>query len=379
MNKDRCCAQDRRRFLKWSAGAVGAGVASMLVPGVALRAFAASNPLDKMMVEAARKEGRLNVIALPPDWANYRKMIKEFERLSGLRVHSASPDASSAQELQAVRSLKGQRRGPDAVDVGPSFALVGISENLFQPYKVSTWESIPDNMKDPNALWYGDYFGVESFGVNRSVVKKAPMTWADLLEPEYKGMVALNGSPLGAGAAFGAVFAAALGNGGSLDDIGPGIEFFAKLAKQGNFNPSDATPASLVSGQTPIVINWDYLNLAQAKKHKDMVTIDVILARDAKPYGGYYCQAISKFAPNLKAARLWEEFLYSDAGQLIFLEGYAHPARFSDMVRRGVVPEKLLQELPPAEPYKHVQFPDKEQTKKAQDLLKAEWTQAVKV
>jgi putative spermidine/putrescine transport system substrate-binding protein len=376
---DRHNKQGRRHFLKLGAGAVGAGVASMFVPGLANNAFAATHPMDQALIAAAKKDGGLNTIALPPDWANYRKMISEFERLYGIRIHNASPDASSAQELQAIRSLKGQRRGPDVVDVGPSFALIGAAEGLFQPYKVSTWSSIPDNMKDAGGMWYGDYFGVESFGVNRSVVKNAPMTWNDLLKPEYKGMVTLNGSPLGAGAAFGAVFAAAMANGGSLDDIGPGIEFFAKLAKAGNFNPSDATSASLVSGQTPIVVNWDYLNLAQANKNKGMVQIDVLIPEGAAPYGGYYCQAISKYAPNLKAAQLWEEFVYSDAGQLIYLEGYAHPARFSDMVSRGVVPEKMLKELPPAAPYKHVQFPNKAQTEKAQNLLKTEWTKMVKV
>ena len=370
---------DRRKFLKFGAGAFGVGVASMFLPGLSGMAFAASHPKNKALIEAAKKEGRLNAIALPPDWANYGKMIHEFERLYGLRVHSASPDASSAQELQAIRSLKGQRRGPDVVDVGPSFALAGVSEHLFQPYKVSTWESIPDNMKDADGLWYGDYFGIESFGVNRSVVKKSPRTWNDLLKPEYKGMVALNGSPLGAGAAFGAVFAASLANGGSLDDIGPGIEFFAKLAKAGNFNPSSATSASLVSGQTPIVINWDYLNLAQAKKNKGMIEIDVLIAEDAAPYGSFYCQAISAYSPNPKAARLWQEFLYSDAGQLIYLEGFAHPARFSDMVSRGVIPEHLLAQLPPAEPYKKAMFPTKAQTEKAQNLLKSEWTKMVKV
>ncbi len=376
---DRHNKQGRRQFLKLGAGAVGAGVASMFVPGLANNAFAATHPMDQALIAAAKKDGGLNTIALPPDWANYRKMISEFERLYGIRIHNASPDASSAQELQAIRSLKGQRRGPDVVDVGPSFALIGAAEGLFQPYKVSTWSSIPDNMKDAGGMWYGDYFGVESFGVNRSVVKNAPMTWNDLLKSEYKGMVTLNGSPLGAGAAFGAVFAAALANGGSLDDIGPGIEFFAKLAKAGNFNPSDATSASLVSGQTPIVVNWDYLNLAQANKNKGMVQIDVLIPEGAAPYGGFYCQAISKYAPNLKAAQLWQEFVYSDAGQLIYLEGYAHPARFSDMVSRGVVPEKMLKDLPPAAPYKHVQFPNKQQTEKAQNLLKTEWTKMVKV
>lgn len=371
--------QSRRDFLRLGAGAAGAGLGSLLLPGASGIAAAATTPADKALIAAAKAGGQLNVIALPPDWANYGKMIAEFGKLYGIHVASASPDASSAQELQAVTSLKGQSRGPDVVDVGPSFALAAVEQGLLQPYKVATWNSIPANMKDAGGLWTGDYFGVVSFGVNRNVVKNPPRTWSDLLKPEYKGMVALNGSPLGAGAAFGGVFAAALGNGGSLDDIAPGIAFFAKLAKAGNFNPSSATSASLVSGQTPITINWDYLNLAQAQKNKALVRIDTVVPADAAPYGGYYCQAISKFAPNLKAAQLWEEFLYSDAGQLIFLEGFAHPARFGDLVQRGVVPKALLAMLPPAEPYKHVQFADKAQTEKAQAALKSEWAQQVKV
>ena len=368
----------RRRFLKLGMGAVGAGMGAALLPGWA-QAATAAYPKDSSLIHAARGEGGLNVIALPPNWANYGKMIKTFEQLYGIRVHSASPDASSAQELQAIRSLKGQSRGPDVVDVGPSFAIIGAQEGLFQPYKVSTWDSIPDDMKDPGGLWYGDYFGVESFGVNRSVVKNPPRSWNDLLKPEYRGMVTLNGSPLGAGAAFGAVFAASLANGGSLDDIGPGIEFFARLARAGNFNPSDATPASLVSGQTPIVINWDYLNLAQAKKNQGMVRIDTLIPEDAPPYGGYYCQAISRYAPHPEAARLWEEFLYSDRGQLIYLEGFAHPARFNYLSEHGLIPAKLLAALPPAAAYKQVRFATQAQTEKAQKLLQAEWTRMVKV
>ena len=370
----------RRNFLKFTAGAAGASLGSAFIPGFVGNAFAApAAPANKALIAAAKAEGKLNVIALPPDWANYGKMIAEFSKLYGIKVNSASPDASSAQELQAIKSLKGQSRGPDVVDVGPAFALAGVEEGLFQPYKVATWASIPDNMKDGSGLWWGDYFGVVSFGVNRNVVKNAPQTWADLLKPEYKGMVALNGSPLGAGAAFAGVFAASLAHGGSLDNMLPGVEFFAKLAKAGNFNPSDATSASLVSGQTPIVINWDYLNIAQAKKEASKVKIDTVIPTDGKPYGGYYCQAISKFAPNLKAAQLWEEFLMSDAGQLIYLEGYAHPARFNDMVARGVIPQSLMAELPPAAAYKDVVFADKAQTEKAQGVLKADWAKMVKV
>lgn len=357
----------RRTFLKL-AGA-GAGIALLPEPG---QAAAPS------LIKAAKHEGRLNTIALPPDWANYGAIIKTFEQKYGIRVHNAAPDDSSAQELQSIRSMRGQSRGPDVVDVGPSFALNGVQEGLFRPYKVATWDTIPDSMKDPNGLWYGDYFGLVSFGANLSVAKVAPKTWNDLKKPEYKGMISLNGSPLGAGAAFAAVVAAALGNGGSLDNIMPGIEFFADLSKRGNFNPSAATAASLVSGQTPVVVNWDYLNLAQAKKAKGMTRIETVIPHDATPYGAFYCQAISKFAPHPRAAELWQEFIYSDEGQLLYLKGFAHPARFSAMVKAGAVPKAILDTLPPARPYGEAVFANQKQTKKAQVMLSENWAKMVK-
>lgn len=363
----------RRNLLEFGVGAFGAGVAAAMLPTVALGASAT----DPALIKAAKAEGRLNTIALPPDWANYRMIIATFEKQYGITVNSAAPGESSAQELQSIRSLKGQSRAPDVVDVGPSFALSGTSAGLFTPYKVNTWDSIPANMKDPGGMWYGDYFGVISFGVNRSVAKTAPETWADLKKPEYKGMVAMGGSPLGASSAFGAVMAAAIAEGGSPNDIMPGIQFFADLAKLGNFNPSSATTASLFSGQTPVLLNWDYLNLARAKKAKGMVVIDTIIPANAKPYGSYYCQAISKYAPHPKAAELWEEFLYSDQGQLLFLEGFAHPVRFSDMVKRGVISQKLMAELPPPGPYAEALFTTASENLKAQQMLAANWTKMV--
>jgi putative spermidine/putrescine transport system substrate-binding protein len=365
---------DRRMVLRASAGLTAFALAGG-------RAFAEAASLPAELVEAAKKEGHLNVITLPRDWANYGLLMDTFASRYGVKIDDANPDGSSAQELQAIRSLKGQSRAPDAVDVGPSFALVGAKEKLFQPYKVVTWNDIPDSVKSPDGLWYGDYFGVVSFAVNTGIVKTVPQTWADLLKPEYKGMVALNGNPLGAGAAFGAVFAASLGNGGSYDDINPGIEFFGKLAKAGNYNPVAATgPSTLIGGQTPIVINWDYLSLGYKKTAEadGKAKITVLIPENAQPYGNFYCQAISAFAPNPNTAKLWMEYLYSDEGQLAFLAGFAHPIRFASLVSAGKVPEDLMKVLPSAEAYKAVRFATQDQVAKAQKALADNWPRIVK-
>ena len=127
------------------------------------------------------------------------------------------------------------------------------------------------------------------------------------------------------------MFAASLANGGSLDDITPGIQFFADLKTAGNFITTQATSATKASGQTPIVAGWDYLQLADRDLDKGKVNVQVTVPKNGV-YGGYYCQAINKYAPHPNAAELWQEFLYSDAGQLLWLKGYTHPARFQDMV-----------------------------------------------
>ncbi len=327
-------------------------------------------PLKKL-IAAAKKEGQLNVIALPHDWANYGAEISTFKRKYGLRMDEANPNGSSAQENQAIRSLKGDPRAPDVVDVGPAFAIQGANEGLYTPYKVKEYKSIPKNMKDPGARWYGDYWGAISIGFNANLVKPAPKTFADLLKPAYKNQVALNGSPLTSGSAVAGVFAAALASGGSVNNIEPGIEFFRKLKKAGNFIPVQGTPQTVASGQTPIVLDWDYLNLAYRKEFPAASWRTVIPADGV--YGAFYCQAVSAFAPHPNAARLWMEFLYSDQGQLLWLKGYSHPARFQDLAKRKKIPAALLRALPSRKLYAKVKFADDAQQTAAKAKIAAEW------
>jgi putative spermidine/putrescine transport system substrate-binding protein len=323
------------------------------------------------LVKQAKKEGSINTIALPPDWANYGEIMSTFKKKFGLKLTNDNPDGSSAQENQAVRSLKGDSRAPDVLDVSPSFAIAGANEGLYAKYFNRYFGSVPRAMKDGRGFWVGDYWGVISFGVNRAVVSNVPKSWNDLLKPEYKNKVALNGSPLTSGSAFAGVYSAALANGGSLTNIGPGIDYFKKLKDAGNFIPVQATPQTIASGQTPITIDWDYLNLAYVKEFPS-AKIAVSIPTTGV-YGAYYCQAINATGPHAYAARLWQEFLYSDAGQLLWLKGYSHPARFTDMARRKVVPAALLKALPPAALYANVKFAGPAAQTKAKAVVTTEW------
>ena len=374
---------NRGRLLKRGLAA-GAGLSIFSLSEVALatRSRVLADPplvgrsvkVSEMIAEA-RKEGRLNVIALPPDWANYGEIISTFTRKYKIPITSDNPDASSAVENQTVRQLKGDPRAPDVLDVNPGNAILGANEGLYARHYTRNFKKVPRAMKDGRGLWVGDYWGVVSFGINSAVVPNVPRSFQDLLKPEYRNKVALNGSPLSSGSAVAGVFAAAIANGGSLSNIMPGIDFFARLKDVGNFIPVQATPGTIASGQTPITIDWDYLNLAYIKEFPS-ARIRVSVPSDGI-YGGYYCQAINATAPHPWAARLWQEFLYSDQGQLLWLKGYAHPALFTDMVKRKVVPKSLLDALPPAGPYAKVKFASVAQQSKARALIATEWPKKV--
>lgn len=326
--------------------------------------------LDKL-VAAAKKEGQLNVIALPPDWANYGEIIKAFTQKYGIKVNSAQPDASSQDEINAANQLKGQANAPDVFDLGGAVASANVAK--FAPYKVSTWGDIPDQLKDANGTWVNDYGGYMSIGYDSAKVP-APQTVADLLKPEYKGKVALNGDPTQAGAAFSGVVMAALGNGGSADDISKGVDFFSQLKKAGNFLPVDPTPTTIESGQTPVVIDWDYLNVGQGAKLKGKMDWKTVVPDNAV-VGSYYVQAVNSDAPHPAAARLWEEFLYSDDGQNLWLKGGARPVRADAMDKAGTIDKTAYGALPKVTGTPV--FLNDEQTKKAKDYLTANWAKAV--
>ncbi|MCK9893648.1 ABC transporter substrate-binding protein [Frankia sp. AgB32] len=326
------------------------------------------------LVSAAKAEGKLNVITLPPDWANYGEIIQKFSAKYGIKVTSDNPDGSSADEITAVKQLRGQSRAPDVLDLGNSFALQAATEGLIAPYQVATWKDIPDSLKESGGQWFSDYGGYVSIAYDTKAVSPAPKSFADLKNPAYKGKIAINGDPTQAGAAFAAVFAAALANGGSFDNILPGVQYFADLKKSGNFLPVKGTPATIESGQTPIMIWWDYLNASAADKAKGKVDLKINIPTDGV-YANYYTQAISKTAPHPAAARLWEEYLYSDEGQNLWLKGRARPVRLEAMTTAGTVDKTLLAALPEAP--KDTRYPTQAQLDKAKQVVNDNWAKLV--
>jgi putative spermidine/putrescine transport system substrate-binding protein len=337
---------------------------------------AAADPMADL-VAAAQAEGKLTTIALPHDWCNYGGTIEAFKAKYGLEVNELDPNAGSGDEVEAIKANKDNPgdQAPDVIDVGLAFGPTSKAEGILEPYKVATWDTIPDDAKDADGAWYGDYYGVLAFEVNTAVVQNVPQDWSDLLKPEYKGQVALAGDPRTSNQAIQAVHAAALANGGSLDDAAPGLDFFKQLNDAGNFVPIIATAATVAAGETPITIRWTYNALANrdATAASGGPAIEVVVPASGR-FAGVYVQAISAYAPHPNAAKLWMEFLYSDEGQNTWLAGYCHPIRYPDLVARGAVPAEQLAKLPDVE---GAVFPTIEQLDTAKTLITGQWDTVV--
>ena len=208
-----------------------------------------------------------------------------------------------------------------------------------------------------------------AIGYDPAKVKTPPTSFADLKKPEYKHMVAINGNPTQAGAAFAAVYAAALSNGGSFGNIAPGVAYFKKLHKAGNFVPVTASAATMESGQTPIIVWWDYLLASEVGP--GVKGLKITIPTDSH-YAAYYDQAISKQAPHPAAARLWEEYLYSTTGQNLWLQGKARPIELPTLVSNKTVNQAAFKALPPA-PSTTLTFPSIAQQNKAETIVSQQW------
>ncbi|MGW2560209.1 ABC transporter substrate-binding protein [Streptomyces sp. NPDC001514] len=327
------------------------------------------------LVAAAKKEGTLRAIAIPSGWANYGGLIDGFEKKYGIKVTVDHPEVHSQDEIDAIKKNRGRRDAPDVLDLGDTFARSAARQNLLAPYRVAAYDSIPSNQKDPQARWYNNYGGYISIGCDAKLVKTCPQTFADLLKPDYKGMVALYGNPTRSGSGFAGVYAAALANNGSFDDIQPGLDFFAKLKEAGNFNPLESTATAVENRRTPISIDWDFSNLGYAERFRSKGLVWQVSIPFDGSFAQYYAVAINKDAPHPAAARLWQEYLFSNEGQNLRLDGYARPVLMDVMAENGTLDKAAAAKLPTVEGTP--QFPTDEQTEEARETVAREWAQTV--
>ena len=324
------------------------------------------------LVTAAQAEGVLNVIALPDDWANYGQMKKDFAAKYGIKVNTILPDASSKEEIDAADKTKGTANAPDVFDLSTAVALASLDR--FAPYKVAPWDKIPAANKEATGLWVNNYTGIMAVGYNAT--KFGQITSLDqLTDPKFRAQVAFNGKPTDAGVAVNGFLMVNNASGGTLDDLQPGLDVVKKWKQAGTLNLSDVTAGTIDAGTHGVVFEWTYNQIAIQERLKAKGVDWQFFVPKGGGIVSYYVEAINKDAPHPAAARLWQEYVYSDAGQNTWIKGGASPILFDSMKAAGTLDPAAASNLPQIEGTPQTQT--LEQATAANEFLKKYWDAAV--
>ena len=330
------------KFSKLTSGSVAAAlVVALAIPVISAPSASAKTDFSKItsasqgggvtgLVAACKKEGQLNVIALPHYWANYGEMISGFAKAYGVKVDEANPEGSSQEEIDAAVTLKGTNRSPDVFDIGLAVAVKYLGTGTFAPYKVKSWKYLQGAAAvSANGEVTPNYTGTMTIGYSGSLGTITKLN--DLLDPKFKGKIALNGDPLGSSAAMNGIFMINKALGGTFDDVTKGVAFFKKLKDAGNFINVNPTEATIASGQTPVVIDNGYI---QANVVKQMAAAGQVWKTfTPASVGSTYNSAISAWAPHPACARLWMEYTLGETGANVFATGGATPTLWVWLVK----------------------------------------------
>ena len=311
------------------SGLLAMSVTAALLSGCAKSAAAEqvdynSKGLDAIVADA-KKEGRVNSVAMPDTWANWIATWQGLQNEYGIAHEDL--DMSSSEEI-ALFKEEGKDGTKDIGDVGQQWGPVAESEGVTLKYKTSYWDEIPSWAKDEDGDWIVCYVGTISIITNNALVENAPQSFQDILEGDYKVTI---GDVSSASQAQHAILATAYAMGGDMDNLTPAYDFWSTLAKEGRIDTGDTSTARIESGEIAVGLFWDYnaLNYRDnAVSNNPNASFTVCVPSDGSVQSGY-ASIINVNAPNPNAACLAREYILSDQGQINLAVGYATPIRSS--------------------------------------------------
>ena len=161
---------------------------------VGMASFASAEEIDADLIAAAQAEGELVVYGSCEE-EYLQAACDKFEQLYGIKV---THQRLSTGEVQA--KIEEENGNPSAdVWFGGTTDPYNIcaKEGLLLPYEAKNASHLLSSAyRDADGNWYGIYKGILGFMVNKEELERmgleTPQDWADLLKPEYKGLIWLS-------------------------------------------------------------------------------------------------------------------------------------------------------------------------------------------
>lgn len=247
----------------------------------------------------------------PPEWADWGSMLKAIKADLGIDVPQDNKNSG-----QSLTQIIAEKASPVA-DV----AYLGVT----QPYEPKGFAEIPAGLKDKDGNWFTIHSGTLGLFVNKEALGGAPVPacWADLLKPEYKGLVGYL-DPTSAFVGYVGAVAVNGAMGGTMEDFKPGLDYFKKLQANQPIVPKQTSYARVVSGEIPILFDYDF-NAYRAKYSEkgDFAFVIPCEGTVVVPY----VMTMVKGAPHPEAAKKILDYVLSDKGQAMWAKAYLRPAR----------------------------------------------------
>ncbi|ERI34864.1 ABC transporter substrate-binding protein [Alcaligenes sp. EGD-AK7] len=281
-------------------------------------------PLALMTVGSAAAAQTAICYNCPPEWADWASQIEAIKAHTGITV---PPDNKNSGQSLAQLVAESANPVADVTYLGITFAIQAQKEGVTQAYKPQGWEQIPEGLKDPQGHWFAIHSGTMGIMVNKSALGNVPVpaSWNDLLKPEYKGLVGY----LDPSSAFvGYVGAVAINEalGGNMDDFDPAINWFKALQKNNPIVPKQTAYARLISGEIPILLDYDFS--AYRAQYKDGEDVAFVIPQEGTIVVPYVMSLVNK-APHTEQGRKVLDFVLSEQGQSIWANAFLRPVRSS--------------------------------------------------
>lgn len=288
-------------------------------------AFAAALGIAALAnVTGAAAQQRAICYNCPPEWADWGSQLKAIQAKLGIQV---PPDNKNSG--QAIAALIAEKANPvaDVTYLGGIAADPAKDAGVLAPYKPRNWEKIPADLKDPDGNWFTIHSGTLGLFVNKAALgnKPVPQSWADLLKPEYKGLVGYL-DPTSAAVGQLGVMAINLALGGTYDNLDPAIKFFKELAKNQPIVPKQTSYARVISGEIPILLDYDFN--AYRGQYTDKAPVQFVIPKEGTLVFPYVMGLVNK-GPNPDNGKKVLDFVLSDDSQAMWGNAYLRPV-FAD-------------------------------------------------